>query len=105
MQIGIEKAASEATVGPDSRPRQKDGLDISPADDGYIIYEPEQDRVHYLNATAVLILELCDGTNSAADMAELLREAYGLPAAPTGEVLSALAAMQQEELLVVEDRD
>jgi hypothetical protein len=50
-------------------PKRVDGLEINPAEDGFIIYQPEQDRVHYLNHTAVLVLELCNGKNTAAGIA------------------------------------
>ena len=85
-------------------PRQKVGLDISPADDGYIIYEAENDKVHFLNPTAVLILELCDGSHSASAIAEMVQEGYGLPAAPVQEVQAALTAMRTEGLIVSEER-
>lgn len=58
------------------KPRQVDGLDIQPAEDGYIVHQPEEDRVHYLNAPAVLILELCDGQHTAESVVSLVREAY-----------------------------
>ncbi len=80
-------------------PRHIDGLDLSPADDGYIIYQPEQDRVHFLNPSAVLILELCNGKNSAEEIVELVKQAYSLPAAPLAEVNLALTQLTAEGLL------
>jgi len=103
MHFEVVETAVLDTPGTTALPRQKDGLDISPADDGYIIYEPEKDRVHFLNPTAVLILEFCDGSHSPAQIAELLKEAYGLPAAPIDEVSAALMTMRREGLLVQED--
>lgn len=82
-----------------ANPRQIDDLDLSPADDGYIIYQPEQDRVHYLNPTAVLILELCNGRNSSAEIVELVKQAYSLPHAPVEEVRKALTQLAAEGLL------
>ena len=80
-------------------PKQIDGLDVDQTDEGYIIYEPDRDRVHYLNATAALILELCNGTNSAAGIAELVREAFDLAEPPTQTVQDVLAQMKDEGLL------
>ena len=81
-------------------PKHVDGLDINPADDGYIIYQPDQDRVHYLNATAVLILELCNGTNSEEEIVDLVKQAYGLSDSPGQVVQEALKQLKSEGLLV-----
>jgi len=80
-------------------PRQIEGLAVEETDEGYIIYEPEKDRVHYLNATAALILELCNGTNSIAEIANLVQEAYHLPDTPAQTVQDTLTQMRDEGLL------
>ncbi len=76
-----------------------DGLDISPAEDGYIIYQAELDRVHFMNATAVLILELCNGKNSEEEIVDLIREGCGLEENPADAVRETLAKMKAEGLL------
>jgi hypothetical protein len=86
-----------------SNPTHIDGLDISPADGGYIIYRAEQDRVHFLNPTAVLILEFCNGKNSREQIVELVRQAYGLAHAPLDEVDEALRQLNAEGLLLYSD--
>ena len=83
-------------------PRRVDNLDINPAEDGFIIYQPEQDRVHFLNPTAVLILELCDGARSPREIAGLVQEAYGLTEPPVQAVDEALEKMGSEGLLLAE---
>jgi hypothetical protein len=80
-------------------PRRVDGLDINPVEDGFMIYRRETDRVHYLNHTAVLILELSNGRNTPARIARLLQHAYGLSEAPEGEVAETLAKMMEEGLI------
>ena len=82
-------------------PKSVDGLDISPAEDGYIIYQPELDRVHFMNATAVLILELCNGKNSEAEIVDLIKEGCGLEENPADAVRQTLAKMRAEGLLKV----
>jgi predicted TPR repeat methyltransferase len=42
---------------------------LAPADDGYLAYDTVRDRLHRLNPAAALILELCDGTRTAAALA------------------------------------
>jgi hypothetical protein len=81
-------------------PMHVGNLDISPADDGCVIYDPEQDRIHFLNPTAVLILELCNGENSLEQIADLVKQAYGLPEAPAEDVREALKQLKAEGLLL-----
>src|SRR5689334_1751527 len=82
-----------------TRPRRLENLDIDPAEDGFIIYQPELDRVHFLNPTAVLILELCDGSRSVAEIVDLVQEAYSLEESPVATVNEALEKMKSEGLL------
>jgi Coenzyme PQQ synthesis protein D (PqqD) len=82
-----------------ANPQRVDGLDINPAEDGYIINQPEHNRVHFLNASAVLILELCNGDNSEREIADLIRDGYGLEENPTETVGETLAKMKAEGLL------
>jgi len=81
-------------------PTRIDGLDIDETEDGYIIYEPEKDRVHYLNSSAAAILELCNGANSSVAIAELLQQAYQLPEPPFEMVQGVLTQMKDEGLLL-----
>jgi predicted TPR repeat methyltransferase len=39
---------------------------LAPAEDGYLAYDASHHRLHRLNAAAALIVELCDGTRTAA---------------------------------------
>ena len=88
------------SVAPEKmHPRRIDGLEVNPVEDGFMIYQSDKDRVHYLNHTAVLVLELCDGQRSAAEIAELVKKAYGLPKLPRKEVDETLAKMTSEGLV------
>jgi coenzyme PQQ synthesis protein D (PqqD) len=80
-------------------PRRVDGLEINPVEDGFMIYQPETDRVHYLNHTAVLILEMSNGRNTPAQIATLLQHAYGLSEPPEEEVNETLVKMTDEGLI------
>ncbi len=79
-------------------PRQVEGLEISSAADGFVVFDPDRDRVHYLNHTAILILELCDGENSVADIAGFLRDSYALPTPPLDEVRECVDNFVREGL-------
>ncbi len=39
--------------------------------DGFVVYHQPQDQVHYLNRTAAVVLELCDGER---DLEEIVIE-------------------------------
>ena len=83
----------------DSCPRAASGIEINVVDDGYVIYDPELDKVHYLNHTAVLIFELCTGETKASELPGLLQAAYELPEPPVQEVERYLEKLFQERLL------
>ena len=80
-------------------PKQIEGLDFDETDEGYVIYEPEKDRVHYLNHTAALVLELCNGTHTPEGIVELVQQAYGLAEPPREAVKTVLTQMKDEGLL------
>jgi coenzyme PQQ synthesis protein D (PqqD) len=80
-------------------PKLVAGLEINKVADGYIVYQPARDRVHYLNHTATIVLELCNGQNSPSEIAGLLQSAYDLPAPPETEVAACLLQLRSEELV------
>lgn len=81
------------------RPTKIDGIEIDEVEDGFMIYQPDRARVHYLNPSAKLILEMCDGTLTAAQIADQIGEAFSLPAQPRQEVDDALAKLADEGLI------
>lgn len=80
------------------RPKKSDGLEVDEVEDGFVVYQPDRERVHYLNPTANLILELCDGTMTATQIAELIAQTFDLAVPPSQEVDDALAKMEAEGL-------
>jgi hypothetical protein len=81
------------------KPQRIDGLDLCEVVDGYVVYEAGNDRVHYLNSTAALVLELCTGDNSRDEIAALLRQAFNLPDSPEAEVTTVLGNFSREGLV------
>jgi len=81
-------------------PVRVSGLDIHLVDDGYVVYQEPAKRVHYLNVTAALVLELCDGTRSDAQIADEVAAFFGLEAAPAAETAQCLAQLRDEQLVV-----
>ena len=84
---------------PGERPAVVDGLDVNEATDGLIVYEPDRDLVHYLNASASFVFALCDGTQTAADIAALMASAWDLEALPSREVDACIAHLRSERLV------
>ena len=80
-------------------PKLVAGVEINKVADGYIVYQPARDRVHYLNHTATIVLELCNGKNSPGEIAGLLQSAYDLAASPEAEVMACLQQLRAEELV------
>jgi hypothetical protein len=81
------------------RYRKANALEFHIVDDQCIVYDPGTDRIHYLNPTASLVLELCDGSRSADDMAKIVQEAYGLPVPPMDEIIGCLQSLVAVEMV------
>ena len=81
------------------RPEPVDGLDIHEVEDGLVVYDPAADRVHYLNPSASIVLSLCDGTRTEAELAELVRAAWELEVAPVGDVRDCIVHLRREGVL------
>jgi hypothetical protein len=80
-------------------PVRSDTIEINPVDDGYVVYDPDGDRVHYLNHTAAVILELCTGANSLADIAAGVRAAYGLTESLEMQVSECVGKLRAERIV------
>jgi PqqD family protein of HPr-rel-A system len=61
-----------------------------------VVYDPKTGEVHYLNATAALVFQLCDGSGSVQEIAGDLAEAFGLPGEEVAEQVEALVASLRE---------
>lgn len=84
---------------PDMKPTMVPNLEINMVADGYIVYQADRDRVHYLNQTAALVLELCNGRNSADELSRLVQSAYDLAEPPVDVVAECLAKLRTEGLV------
>ena len=82
------------------RPERAPGLEIREVSDGFVAYDAARDRLHFLNATAMLLLELCDGHLEARELPQFIAAAYRLAAPPAAEVEACLEKLLAEGLLV-----
>jgi hypothetical protein len=74
-------------------------LEINQAPDGYVIYQAEPDRVHFLNTTAAVVLELCDGEHSLQEIIDILQAAYDLEDAPLEDFKASVSSLITEGLI------
>lgn len=80
-------------------PKRTLGLEINPMPDGYMVFDPSLDRIHYLNPTSALILELCDGANSVAEIAAAVGDCFGLTDAPLAVTTVCIQQLTLENLV------
>jgi hypothetical protein len=76
------------------------GLEIEEVVDGYVAVDATRDRVHYLNHTAALILELCTGERGADEISSVLQRAYDLSAPPDEHVRECLSMLTAAGLVL-----
>ena len=81
-------------------PQRAEGLETHVVADQVAVYDVPADRLHYLNPTAALVLELCDGSHSSLEIAAQVQKAYALPAPPFEEVNNCLADLRTTGLVV-----
>lgn len=79
--------------------RRSDDLDVNEVPDGYIIYQLSRDRVHYLNKTAALVFEFCDGKRDSDDIVLRVRQLYGLDTSSDEDVRGCIESLLREGLI------
>ena len=97
-RTGAPAASARARL----KPRLVKGLRITPVDGGYVVYAPSDERVHYLNHTAGLVMDLCTGRNTWQEIVGLVGEAYDLPRRPERQVSALLKQLSDEGLVSLE---
>ena len=68
------------TVGvKQDRPIRKPGVWLRQSDNENIVFDPETETVHLLNATAMAIWVLCDGETTPEEIIDAICDLSGLP--------------------------
>ena len=60
------------------RPKGRSEVSCREVDDGFILYDPDEGKVHSLNPVAAFIWDSLDGTQSLAEIAGNLKEFPGV---------------------------
>ena len=81
-----------------------EGLDVNEVPDGYVIYQLAADRVHYLNKTAAIIFELCDGERGAGDIAARVGKMFELESTADSEIEACIQSLLKEGLVLSRSR-
>jgi len=79
---------------------QANNLEVHEVPDGYIVYHTEHDRVHYLNKTAAIIFELCDGKHEPDDIVARVAKAFELGPSAHNEIRAGLESLVKEGLVL-----
>jgi len=78
---------------------QVHGFECNEVADGYVIYDHVHDQVHFLNPTAALVFELCDGHINVDAMAQIVQEAFSLQTAPKADIEECLASLLSQGVI------
>ncbi len=78
---------------------QAENLEVHDVPDGYIVYQSDRDRVHYLNKTAAIIFELCDGKREPDDIVARVAKAFELGPSAHDEIRAGLDSLLKEGLV------
>lgn len=79
---------------------QAANLEVHEVPDGYIIYQTERDRVHYLNATAAVIFEFCDGRHAPDEIVSRVATAFEIGPSGHDEIRAGLESLMKEGLVL-----
>lgn len=88
-----------SAIEPDDVYEKVEGHEFNQVPDGYVIYQSGRDRVHFLNPTAVIVYELCDGKHSVEAIGRYMQESFSLSAPPMEEVKSCVANLLKEDIV------
>jgi len=76
-----------------------DGLDVHEVPDGYIVYHGTRDNVCYLNKTAAIVFEFCDGKLEADEIVTRVAKVFDLDASAHAEIRGCVDSLIKEGLI------
>jgi hypothetical protein len=77
-----------------------EGLDVNEVPDGYVIYQTAADRVHYLNKTAAIVFELCDGAHGVSEIVARVSRIFEVEGTADGEIEACVQSLLKEGLVL-----
>jgi hypothetical protein len=82
------------------RPAPASGIEVVELAEGVMVRQVAPTRVHHLNNTASIVLQLCDDKRSVVEIAEAVAEFFGLASCPTTDVSACIAELRRAGVLV-----
>jgi hypothetical protein len=79
--------------------RRAPDLEVHEVPDGYIIYHSVRDNVSYLNKTAAIVFELCDGARDADDIIARVAKIFDLGVSANDEIRACIDSLAKEGLI------
>lgn len=76
----ISSSLQNMTARPTGHPQARDDVLFRQVDDEWVVFDPTANELHVLNLPAAIIWSHCSGESTPAQIAEALREAYGIEA-------------------------
>lgn len=64
---------------PALKPKVRSDLSVVEMEGEAIIYDEQTTQIHYLNRTATIVFNLCDGRSTIREFSEEIAEAFSLP--------------------------
>ena len=83
----------------DERPRAREGLSTELVDGEAIVQDAGRGQVTYLNASAAVVWQLCDGQRTEAEIVALLAAAMPEATGIAADVAEAIAGFRRAGLL------
>jgi hypothetical protein len=85
---------------PRAKPRAWAELAVAEIDGEAVVYDEALHRLHHLNHSAALVLELCDGRTTVVEMAEEIGDVFEMDAREVEGLIRPLLGQLREEGLV-----
>jgi hypothetical protein len=93
--------AQTRTAWLDARPAHKPGLVVQPVDGEAVIYDPEADALHHLEATASAVWALLDGDRPIRSVTADVADIYNVPAAAIRNDVQGLIDLLRDRGLLI----
>lgn len=81
------------------RPRRAAGIDLVELPEGFMVRHSRSRQAHQLNNTASVVLALCDGQLTVAEIAGTLAETFALSVLPLRETAACVADLRRAGVL------
>ncbi len=75
-------------------------LEVHEVPDGYIVYQSAADNVCYLNKTAAITFEFCDGKLGTDEIVTRVAKAFELGTSAHAEIKACLDSLVKEGLII-----